>query len=206
MNRSHTALFYGTLMHPKILTRVIGNDGSHLQLAPAILLDHTRHKVKCADYPGVIPFTLSERLFGSVLSEEDRCVRGMLVTGLTDLDIELLDVFEGSEYLRQEIQAHPLTEFRDITAHTVDESSLPQHPPPLPPRDDLPPPIPAETYIYVCDKDLEAELWSYEDFVRQNAWKWYTSTADHRPDIAEVDKLRAEHQRRQDKVVEMAPL
>ena len=32
-----TAFFYGTLMHPKILMRVIKNDGSHLKLCPAIL-------------------------------------------------------------------------------------------------------------------------------------------------------------------------
>lgn len=33
-----SAFFYGTLMHPKILKRVIGNDGSHLQICPAVLL------------------------------------------------------------------------------------------------------------------------------------------------------------------------
>lgn len=30
--------FYGTLMHPKILKRVIRNDGAHLQLCSALLL------------------------------------------------------------------------------------------------------------------------------------------------------------------------
>ena len=33
-----SAFFYGTLLHPKILTRVIGNDGSHLDICPAVLL------------------------------------------------------------------------------------------------------------------------------------------------------------------------
>lgn len=32
------AFFYGTLLHPKILKRVIGNDGSHLEICPAVLL------------------------------------------------------------------------------------------------------------------------------------------------------------------------
>lgn len=56
------AFFYGTLMHPKILERVIRNDGSHLEICPAALMvrpylrlenwllihdqEHTRHKVK----------------------------------------------------------------------------------------------------------------------------------------------------------------
>lgn len=31
------AFFYGTLMHPDIIRKVIGNDGSHLRAAPAIL-------------------------------------------------------------------------------------------------------------------------------------------------------------------------
>ena len=33
-----SAFFYGTLMHPKILKRVIRNDGAHLQICPALLL------------------------------------------------------------------------------------------------------------------------------------------------------------------------
>ena len=33
-----SAFFYGTLLHPKILKRVIGNDGSYLEICPAVLL------------------------------------------------------------------------------------------------------------------------------------------------------------------------
>ena len=36
-----SAFFYGTLLHPKILRRVIGNDGSHLEICPAVLLVST---------------------------------------------------------------------------------------------------------------------------------------------------------------------
>jgi hypothetical protein len=35
---TYSAFFYGTLLHPKILKRVIGNDGSHLEMCPAVLL------------------------------------------------------------------------------------------------------------------------------------------------------------------------
>lgn len=38
---SASAFFYGTLLHPKVLKRVIGNDGSHLKICPAVLLVHT---------------------------------------------------------------------------------------------------------------------------------------------------------------------
>jgi len=33
-----SAFFYGTLMHPKILKRVLHNDASHLKICPAILM------------------------------------------------------------------------------------------------------------------------------------------------------------------------
>lgn len=33
-----SAFFYGTLMHPKILKRVLRNDASHLQICPAVLM------------------------------------------------------------------------------------------------------------------------------------------------------------------------
>ena len=36
---------------------------------------------------------------------------------------------------------------------------------------------------------LEAELWSYEDFVRENAWKWVGRSA-HDDHYAEVDRRR----------------
>lgn len=45
--------------------------------------------------------------------------------------------------------------------------------PPLPSADELAQPIPAQTYVW-CSKDsyLDKELWSYEEFVRNNARKW----------------------------------
>jgi hypothetical protein len=35
---SDTVFLYGTLMHPEVLKKVIGNQGLHLQIAPAVLL------------------------------------------------------------------------------------------------------------------------------------------------------------------------
>jgi hypothetical protein len=34
---TYDAFFYGTLLHPKIIRQVIGNPGSHLRVAPAVL-------------------------------------------------------------------------------------------------------------------------------------------------------------------------
>jgi hypothetical protein len=38
LEKRFSAFFYGTLLHPKILRRVIGNDGTHLEICPAVLL------------------------------------------------------------------------------------------------------------------------------------------------------------------------
>lgn len=38
--------------------------------------------------------------------------------------------------------------------------------------------VTAETYIYVTTHNLEASLWSFGEFVENNAWKWYTAEYD----------------------------
>lgn len=62
-----------------------------LTIKPAILHDYCRHKVKRADYPGIV-------------MEKGHTVRGTYVTGLTDHDIMMLDGFEGSEYHRRKVK------------------------------------------------------------------------------------------------------
>ncbi|KAH7873728.1 uncharacterized protein C8R40DRAFT_1048611 [Lentinula edodes] len=188
-----SSFFYGTLMHPKILKRVIGNDASHLQIAPAVLFEHTRHKVKYADYPGVVPYRKGQTLFTRELTHEERCVRGTMVTGLTSQDMTCLDYFEGNEYSRCSIEIHPLQPLIDIPAYDValdDKSLVPADPPPLPPTSELLPAIPAQTYIYNDLENLEADLWSFEDFIKNNAWKWYGDASNDNPDITEVDRRR----------------
>ncbi|KIK97759.1 hypothetical protein PAXRUDRAFT_135635 [Paxillus rubicundulus Ve08.2h10] len=91
-----SAFFYGTLMHPTILKRVIGNEGSHLQICPALLPDYTRHQIHGADYPGIVPYSRSRGMFDHELEFEAKSVRGCLVIGLTSEDMRLLDIFEGN--------------------------------------------------------------------------------------------------------------
>jgi hypothetical protein len=49
---------------------------------------------KDVDYPGILPYSQSKRLFGRELSPGERSVQGTLVTGLTAQDMRLLDDFE----------------------------------------------------------------------------------------------------------------
>ncbi|KAJ7639862.1 hypothetical protein DFH06DRAFT_953348, partial [Mycena polygramma] len=164
-----SAFFYGTLMHPKILKRVIGNDGSHLQICPAVLLKYTRHKVKYADYPGIIPYSEGRVLFDHDIGREACSVRGTMVTGLTKSDVSLLDVFEGSEYTREKVKVHPLAELVDLADYTMVTAS----PAPLPADADLPAAAEVETYVYGDISGLMPDIWDFDDFVQKNAWKWY---------------------------------
>jgi hypothetical protein len=183
-------------MHPNILRRVIGNDGSHLSICPAVLLHFTRHKVKFADYPGIVPYldAKASLLDGKELNFDEQSVRGTFVSGLTSHDIHCLDVFEGSEYSRVKVLVHPLGPISPLsTASNVKGRFIPPSPAPLPPALELSPPLEAETYRYDNIQDLNHELWSFEEFVKNNAWKWIgNKDAEYGADneYAEVDRRR----------------
>ncbi|KAH7884324.1 hypothetical protein F5I97DRAFT_1812660 [Phlebopus sp. FC_14] len=190
------AFFYGTLIHPEILKRVIGNAGSHLSICPALLLDHTRHQITASncDYPGVVPYSQSRVMFDRELSLEERSVRGVLVIGLSDEDVRLLDIFEGNEYTRELVSVHPLGPFlqlNDMPPVEMD-SLVPATLPPIPPPNELAEPREANTYIWCCPlTQLRPSLWTFEDFVKHSAWKWVGTGSDGNKDYAEVDRRRA---------------
>jgi len=48
-----SAFFYGTLMHPKILKRVLHNDASHLKICSAILMVGPLHAQRHASHTTV---------------------------------------------------------------------------------------------------------------------------------------------------------
>ncbi|KAF6757290.1 hypothetical protein DFP72DRAFT_809609 [Ephemerocybe angulata] len=202
----YTAFFYGTLMHPRILTKVIHNGGGHLEICPAVLLDHTRHRVKNAEYPGVVPYERGRQLFSRDLEQEERSVRGTLVRGLTLTDIGHLDIFEGDEYERLSVSVHPLAAFNELsTGSSSADSLIPQHATPLPPVQELPEAIDVHTYIFQDLRFLEPTLWSWDEFVKKNAWKWYAGAPEAEAaspiivgegvgddaDIPEVERRRA---------------
>lgn len=83
------------------------------------------------------------------------------------------------------------TPIPDTSAATVaDAYIVPMKAPELPALNTLATPIEAETYIYAGPvSGLSAELWSYEDFVRENAWKWVGRSALE-DNYAEVDHRR----------------
>lgn len=169
LDMSHTAFFYGTLMAPPVLHRVIWGSqtpptpahASLLHIQPAILHAHQRHKVKHADYPAILPTS----------AEANTSVRGTLVTGLTDGDIWRLDIFEGSEYQRRKVRVRVLESqskstneeqekgMGDITQKAEENVEGEE--------------VEAETFIWIAGAArLEPQEWDFAEFVRDKMRRW----------------------------------
>jgi len=99
---------------------------------PAILDNHARRVLAFADYPGVVP-------------QEGESVQGVYVTGLTDANMERLDIFEGSEYVREKVKVRLLE--NGETRET-------------------------EVYIYLHAEDLKEGEWDFEHFKKEKLALW----------------------------------
>ncbi|CCO29651.1 putative aminotransferase C660.12c [Rhizoctonia solani AG-1 IB] len=186
-NETVSAFFYGTLMHPAVLKRVIGNDASHLQAAPAVLMSFTRHHVRSCDYPAIVPYNVGTVLLKRELNRDEKCVRGVIISGLRPEDIACLDVFEGDEYNRVRVDAHPIVPLAPISPTLTQtllsaSSSLPV---------ELPSALKVETYVWAVETSrLEPVIWEYNTFVKEKLWKWAGSAADGNEYYEEVDRRR----------------
>ncbi len=93
---------------------------------------------------------------------------------------------------------HPLGPFTPVpvdttTSGAVEDSLIPVDIPPLPTASELAQTIPAQTYVWCsADSDLDKELWSFDEFIRKNAWKWIDDGAGppRNEDYEEVDRVR----------------
>lgn len=84
-----TSVFtYGSLMCSDIMLRVTGCQVAGI---PAILKGYQRSRLRGEEYPGII-------------AHPDDEVAGILYPNLPPPAIERLDIFEGEQYLRQEIE------------------------------------------------------------------------------------------------------
>jgi len=101
-------------------------------------------------------------------------------------------------YDRVQVRVDPLGQFTPVPADTatspeaIEDSLIPTNAlPPLPTVGKLGEPIEAQTYVWsIEDSGLEKELWSFDEFVRKNAWKWIGEGARKNEDYAEVDAAR----------------
>ncbi|PQE20660.1 disease resistance Aig2 protein [Rutstroemia sp. NJR-2017a BBW] len=161
---TYNAFFYGTLMAPEVLYRVLYNisktptNPSLLKtITPAVLPDYCRHKVRYADYPGIV-------------AESGHTVRGTYVTGLTPDNVRNLDLFEGSEYVRKEVTV------RLLATKNQDEGIMGEAAETGEER-------PAQTYVFLDRTGLESEEWDFEYFKREKLRNWVGRSEEY----AEVD-------------------
>lgn len=98
------------------------------------------------------------------------------------------------------MQVHPLGRLTTVPsdaavsspeATAAEGSLIPTAVPPIPSVDELAQPIPAQTYVW-CSKDsfLGKELWSFDEFVKNNAYKWIGPGADRSEEYDEVDEVK----------------
>ncbi|ORX40856.1 pyridoxal phosphate-dependent transferase [Kockovaella imperatae] len=160
--QKHNFFFYGTLMVPAILERVLRHPTDHLTFEDAILPGFTRHCVKGQDYPAVTSVEQSHELMASTgpLDARDMDTRGTLVKGLSLKDIRPLDLFEDIEYTRVMTTVHvlgPSTVLQSQPKHWTGVSRS------------------EEAWVYIWNESLsllDPKIWSFEDFLRDKAHLW----------------------------------
>lgn len=161
MTATRYAFFYGTLLRLDILKRALGDDGGRLRVAPALLLEYTRVRIRERGYPTVLPSANAQDvLFKRPLTAEERSVQGIVVSGLTHQDIAFLDNFEGGESAREILKVIPLEP-------EVPLASLTALPGPRGLTRDSVPSIEASVYVWAGEQSqLQASSSSYEDLLR----------------------------------------
>lgn len=158
-------------MAPQILHRVIHGRADPepwqkalLKFRPAVLHGYKRHRVRDADYPGIVPAKSSD---ASDKSSNATTVLGTLVSGLTDGDIHRLDIFEGEDYSKQEVTVQTLRDgdgksnLQDVLnaagAERVGEGEE----------------VVAVTYVWTAGEEkLEEVEWDFESFKKDKLAWW----------------------------------
>ena len=138
-------------MAPQVLYRVCYGSPtpsafqmSRLTIRPAVLHSYCRRRVQHYDYPAIIPAPSSS-------------VRGTFVEGLTDGDLWRLDIFEGSEYTREEVRVKLLDKVGDEEGQGNLEGEE----------------VTAETYVWAEGLEyLEDSEWDFGEFRREKLHRW----------------------------------
>lgn len=179
-------------MAPQMLHRVIHGSPDPepwqkalIRFQPALLHGYRRHRVRGADYPGIIPETATETETEiATESPSDTAVLGVLVSGLTEGDMYRLDKYEGGEYVKETVKVRTMrtsaqeeeegakakegeekatweTQLQHVLdaagSHVADEGEE----------------VVAATYVWIAGKErLEEREWDFETFKREKLAWW----------------------------------
>jgi gamma-glutamylcyclotransferase (GGCT)/AIG2-like uncharacterized protein YtfP len=92
---------YGTLQDPDVLGAVLGRPADMVGLRPA-----TAPGYRVVFYPG--------RVYPALVAASEATASGLLIEGLSALDLAVLDAFEGDEYRRKTIAVHAAGQQRRV--------------------------------------------------------------------------------------------
>lgn len=140
---------YGTLMAEEVISTLLGRVPDH---QPASLAGYRRHPVRGHVFPGMIPGQATDR------------TDGLLIDGLSEVEMESLDWFEDKEYTRRVLEVQIACGQR----------------------------VPTQTYVWTNPVgELETDRpWSFQEFYSQKR-EWYLANTV-RPCREQLDQKDAE--------------
>ncbi|KAK3155990.1 hypothetical protein QOZ80_2AG0101390 [Eleusine coracana subsp. coracana] len=86
--RPHSVFVYGTLMAEEVVRVLLGRTPPS---SPATLPDHQRFSIKGRVYPAILPV-------------QGKHVNGKVFKDLTDRELDVFDIFEDEEYVRETVE------------------------------------------------------------------------------------------------------
>lgn len=151
-----------------------------ITIRPATLHGYRRHRVRGADYPGIILVNNNGSSSSESNSSSSSSVLGTVVSGLTDGDIYRLDIFEGDEYVKQSVRVRVLRNAPSVggrreesTAKKGDEhlrDTLDKAEAEMASEEEE---VDAVAYVWAAGEDrLEDGEWDFESFKRDRMSWW----------------------------------
>ena len=169
-------------MAPGVLHRVIHGTSrpdewqkQFITVRPALVESYRRHRVLGCHYPAITPC-------------KGATVRGSLVTGLTQMDVYRLDIFEGSQYDRKSVMVKVLK--RVGLDEKVEDGNNENEKKEDEEEEES---VEADTYIWKeARSELEDKEWDFEEFKKEKMMYWMGDYGGSNMDEYEDDSENGE--------------
>ncbi|CAM0946989.1 unnamed protein product [Alopecurus aequalis] len=142
---AHSVFVYGTLMSEEVVRILLGRVPPS---SPALLPNHRRFSIRDRVYPAILPVDGNE-------------VSGKVFKGITDGELDVLDIFEDEEYVRETVGVSLTDSSETITAL-------------------------AYIWANVDDPDLYGE-WDFDEWKEVHLKDYLTMTQDFKEELEQVE-------------------
>lgn len=180
---------YGTLCSPQVMQVLLNRPiiPPSIRMIPATLYGHARYPVQGYHFPGTI----------ATPDHLTNCVSGLLVQGLTELEEQLLDYFEGDEYekVMVDVVVEDVEELRRLDGGGGDNDDDHDDPKDNTQRSTTTPSptVPAQVYLWKnpiegeLDLLLKGQSWEYAKFEKDHLEEYLETTV--KPCRLEMERL-----------------